>query len=674
MGGVSAKRVVFFKEGDPLFTPVHMVITNRRYRNFDSLLTDLNKKMDLINGVRRLCTPMGIDTVNGLDEIKAGGQYICSTSTTKKIKKIDYDQPEAKKKQPFSVKRPMAEKTPSSLSNQQPGSRLFNSATDQKVIRLIAKEDPTRNAKLLLNRRTAPTMEAVLQNASDLLQLNSGVVSYLCTTGGRKLTRLEELMNGPSTLLAVGRHSLQRSTSSTLSLPSLSNNTSRNASSNASFPRTKPKVHHTVDLAANDIMQKYTNLTGSVSISFREDCTHNFHLTMCGEFGERDPILIKKPPKGFRAASVHECEVNMKSMGKLYKIRISTEENNYTSVNWCSKISFVNEIGHEMVFRCQETESQFIDGVRELTHVEKGSPKRPVITYQIQIETGEDLNAGTDSSVYLMLVGSKGCGDTGKRYLRRATPNQDDDTEAMFQQSSIDVIELEAVYLGEIRQLIIGHDNDGAAPSWYVDKIIVKEKGSNDTVPFVCKRWLDGTQEDRKIERKMVPAKVSSTLPPLKMNKPKVQKKKKSANPSRPTGKRKSRDNLNAEENGCQEASNTEETEERCPTPEELRQFALQLVQQTLDRAVQILQEELEQEAKAKEVENQQKTPKRMPVPPNGAKPDNVRRSPIPKGSGVPMARKKMWESNNIQKDVQPVKEEQKEMEQTTENQSQIDQ
>jgi hypothetical protein len=101
----------------------------------------------------------------------------------------------------------------------------------------------------------------------------------------------------------------------------------------------------------------------------------------------------------------------------------------------------------------------------------------------------------------------------------------------------------------------------------------------------------------------------------------------------------------------------------------------MQLVQQTLDRAVQILQEELEEEAKTKELENQQSTPKRMPVPPNGAKPDNVRRSPIPKqGSGVPMARKKMWESNNIQKEVQPVKEEQKEMEQTTEKQSQIDQ
>merc|ERR1712048_997038 len=126
------------------------------------------------------------------------------------------------------------------------------------------------------------------------------------------------------------------------------------------------------------------------------------------------------------------------------------------------------------------------------------------------------------------------------------------------------------------------------------------------------------------------------------------------------------------DETGCQDESYTEDTGERCATPEELRQFALQLVQQTLDRAVQILQEELEEEAR--EAENQQSTPKRIPVPPNGAKPDNVRRSPIPKGSGVPMARKKMWESNNIQKDVQPVKEEQKEMEQTTEKQSQIDQ
>jgi hypothetical protein len=68
----------------------------------------------------------------------------------------------------------------------------------------------------------------------------------------------------------------------------------------------------------------------------------------------------------------------------------------------------------------------------------------------------------------------------------------------------------------------------------------------------------------------MAPAKVSSTVPPLKMNKSsqKGTKKKKPSNyPSRPSGKRRSRDNLN-EETGCPDASSAEDTGERCATPE----------------------------------------------------------------------------------------------------------
>ncbi len=57
-----------------------------------------------------------------------------------------------------------------------------------KTITVIAKDDSSNRARLILNRRTAMTYEGVLQTVSDILQLNSGAVKDLYTMEGKKVS------------------------------------------------------------------------------------------------------------------------------------------------------------------------------------------------------------------------------------------------------------------------------------------------------------------------------------------------------------------------------------------------------------------------------------------------------------------------------------------------------
>lgn len=133
-----------------------------------------------------------------------------------------------------------------------------------------------------------------------------------------------------------------------------------------------------------------------------------------------------------------------------------------------------------------------------------------MIKYQVTITTGDLWNAGTDASVFVTLYGDRG--DTGVRLLNRSKDKKFIKGEVSYtaltftclvarlvletviiicvlwlQTSSFTV---EAVSLGELRRLVIGHDGRGPGEGWFLDKVIVKE--SNVKNPrewmFPCRR------------------------------------------------------------------------------------------------------------------------------------------------------------------------------------------
>jgi hypothetical protein len=52
---------------------------------------------------------------------------------------------------------------------------------------------------------------------------------------------------------------------------------------------------------------------------------------------------------------------------------------------------------------------------------------------------------------------------------------------------------------------LIGHDNSGLGPGWFVDKVIISEEKSQKKWFFLMGRWLAKDMEDGLIERE-VPA------------------------------------------------------------------------------------------------------------------------------------------------------------------------
>ncbi len=65
---------------------------------------------------------------------------------------------------------------------------------------------------------------------------------------------------------------------------------------------------------------------------------------------------------------------------------------------------------------------------------------------------------------------------------------------------------LEAVSLGELRRVVVGHDGRGHGAGWFLDRVVVRQRDGADTDAlhvFSCNRWLDDHEDDCSTEREL---------------------------------------------------------------------------------------------------------------------------------------------------------------------------
>ncbi len=68
----------------------------------------------------------------------------------------------------------------------------------------------------------------------------------------------------------------------------------------------------------------------------------------------------------------------------------------------------------------------------------------------------------------------------------------------------MDVFEIEAVDMQQLKTAVVGHDGAGPGSGWFLDKIVVREHaGDSKKYVFQCNKWLDEGEDDGKIERKL---------------------------------------------------------------------------------------------------------------------------------------------------------------------------
>lgn len=119
------------------------------------------------------------------------------------------------------------------------------------------------------------------------------------------------------------------------------------------------------------------------------------------------------------------------------------------------------------------------------------------------MKTADRRGAGTSARVFMNIIGTDG--ETGDRPL--------DSKRSNFSRSSEDEFVIEAVDIGTVLKIRIGHDNAGLTPGWMLDTVNVWNMDQPDNGPwdFLCGRWLARDEDDKQIVRELLPKEDADT-------------------------------------------------------------------------------------------------------------------------------------------------------------------
>lgn len=70
----------------------------------------------------------------------------------------------------------------------------------------------------------------------------------------------------------------------------------------------------------------------------------------------------------------------------------------------------------------------------------------------------------------------------------------------------MDTFLVEAVALGDLEKIVIGHNGQGLGAGWFLDKVVVTEMhghNADKVFTFPCNKWLDDHEGDKKTEREL---------------------------------------------------------------------------------------------------------------------------------------------------------------------------
>ncbi|XP_028629250.1 oxygen-regulated protein 1 [Grammomys surdaster] len=196
---VVAKRISFYKSGDPQFGGVRVVVNPRSFKTFDALLDNLSRKVPLPFGVRNISTPRGRHSITRLEELEDGESYVCSHS--KKVLPVDLDKARQRPR-PWLSSRSISthvqlHSATATMSTTAPG-------TLRAPRRLVVfrNGDPKTRRVVLLSRRITQSFEAFLQYLTQVMQYP---VTKLYATDGRKVPSLQAVILSSGGVVAAGR-------------------------------------------------------------------------------------------------------------------------------------------------------------------------------------------------------------------------------------------------------------------------------------------------------------------------------------------------------------------------------------------------------------------------------------------------------------------------------------
>ncbi|XP_069076290.1 lipoxygenase homology domain-containing protein 1-like isoform X2 [Pleurodeles waltl] len=485
---VVSKRVCFYKSGDPQFNGIKMVVSNRSFKTFDALLDGLSKKVPLPFGVRNISTPRGIHQVSALDELEDGKSYICSHQ--KKIKPVNLERASRKpllwqSSRPISARRRVVQLLRQNEVNPAPGDNTAVPGLSKKLV-IFKNGDTGFKHTIILSKKNTQNFEALLDHMTEVMQCP---VTKLYTADGRRIFGMQALLLSSGAIVAAGREPFKprnydpKKESLPVKLPGIPRRVLPKA-------RNKPEPR-------NPGQWKVSIFTSDMPSA---GTTAQVYITLYGHHRFSGPTFLYGSEEDlFQSGHQDIFTINTGDIGDIYKIRIGHNNSGDFPAWHCEEVQLQNLCTKEQfyipVHRWLAKDQEDGEICRELPVLRHGHPILPVTLYEVQVLTGDLWNAGTGANVYISIYGDKG--DAGSRHLHKSRNLK------TFAQGQTDIFQLEAVHLGNVHKIVIGHDGLGAGSGWYLEKVIVQDPIKDTENVFLCHRWLDQGEDDGKIVREL---------------------------------------------------------------------------------------------------------------------------------------------------------------------------
>lgn len=231
----------------------------------------------------------------------------------------------------------------------------------------------------------------------------------------------------------------------------------------------------------------------------------NVFINIFGELGDtHDRPLIKSAHNfnKFERNQVDEFIVEAVHLSELTSIRIGHDGKGSKDGWYLEKVIITDPRSKkDYPFLCERwLASDEDDGliVREIGAGDTATLLKTT-SYHISVKTGDVRGAGTDANVYINIFGENK--DTGKLQLRQSQNIKD-----KWERGRTCLFTIEAMDIGKIKKLLIGHDGKGVGAGWYLDSVILDVPSHGQQVKFACNRWLAEDEEDGMIVRVLYPS------------------------------------------------------------------------------------------------------------------------------------------------------------------------
>ncbi|XP_067939796.1 lipoxygenase homology domain-containing protein 1-like [Watersipora subatra] len=218
----------------------------------------------------------------------------------------------------------------------------------------------------------------------------------------------------------------------------------------------------------------------------------------------KTPKMVLKKPSAkftFMRDSTNTFSVTAENLSEISSIVIETDGFAESQSWFLESVNITNmKTGKSYYFPCSDWLSLYHKGetlARKLTPAENKEVSRE---YQVTVVTGADKHSGTDSKVFLTLVGS-----TGHRSKKFLLSKQG---ENYFRRGAVDTFPLTAKDIGPLAKIRIEHNDKGKSRRWLLLIVHIRDLFNGREHLFYCNQWLvneEGNAVWREIPSSKVP-------------------------------------------------------------------------------------------------------------------------------------------------------------------------